>query len=128
MAKTDYGIDAETFVTEWEKAESMDDIYEALKAIGEKLGRPPMPKAIILSRASEYRSAKVPLKMMPRVSSRSIDVKGLTDLVMKVRADKPATPPATPTPEAVPPGLTREDIVAVVVEALERLQRPPKSS
>lgn len=86
--KTDYGIDAETFVSAWERSGSMDEVFEALKLISEKEGKPAMPKPIIVARASEYRKLKIPLKIMPRVKENAVDVKRLTALVMKIRAEQ----------------------------------------
>src|SRR4051812_13319622 len=64
--KPDYGIDARTFVIAWEQADTVDQVYEALKAVSEQGGFPVMPKPILLARASLYRSAGIPLKKMRR--------------------------------------------------------------
>src|SRR4051794_7706488 len=93
--KTEYSIPAGFFVRTWEQSPTLDDVFDALKAHSEKAGTPVMPKPIIVARAAEYRSAKVPLKKMPRVSARNIDAEALTELVKKVRADAP--PPAAQT-------------------------------
>lgn len=122
--KTDYSLPAELFVSTWERLPTLDGVYEALKAHSEKAGKPVMPKRIIAARAAEYRSAGIPLKIMPRVSPRNIDAKAMTELVEKVRAGVPAPAPQTLAPKAVPAkpgrGLTREEVEEVVVEVLRR--------
>jgi transcription elongation factor Elf1 len=69
--KTDYNVDAETFITTWQQAESAQDVADTLK----------MPKDIVLARASTYRGAGIRLKKMPRHSNKALDVQALNDLI-----------------------------------------------
>jgi hypothetical protein len=69
--KTDYNVDAETFITTWQQAESAQEVADKLK----------MPKDIVLARASTYRGAGIRLKKMPRHSNKALDVQALNDLI-----------------------------------------------
>jgi hypothetical protein len=122
--KKEYNISAEQFIRAWERGESVDDVFEELKGISEKNKWPVMPKPIILSRAAEYRSLKIPLKKMRR--PQSVDVQRLTELVKQLQGAKQAVG-ATPTPASevnTPPatGLSPEQVEQVervVVQVLK---------
>lgn len=113
---TNYGIPPEVFVAAWEAAANFHEVYATLKAYSEAQGTPVMPGPIIASRAAEYRKSKVPLKLMPRVSSRNLDAKALTEVVAKVRSEQGAPAPTT----GDEPVLTRAQVEEVVVEVLRK--------
>lgn len=66
-----YNIKPEDFCRAWQTSDSPQEVAE-------KLG---MPKAIVLARASAYRSDGVNLKKMKRRSRRTLDIEGLNRLV-----------------------------------------------
>lgn len=67
-----YEVTPEEFCRVWTAASSADEVAEKLD----------MPKPIVSARASTYREKGIPLKKMPRGSSkRGLDVQGLKELV-----------------------------------------------
>ena len=112
---TNYAIPADVFVEAWEGGANIHETFATLKTYSQKHGTPVMPHPIIAARAAEYRKAKVPLKMMPRVSSRNLDANALTAVVAKVRAEKGAK-----TENGADAVLTRAQVEEVVVEVLRK--------
>lgn len=84
VGKADYGVDPEIFVAVWEKCQTVDEVFEKLAEASKKLGRPPMPKPIIIARASNYRDAGVPLKKMRRTDARTIDTEKLKGIIAQI--------------------------------------------
>jgi transcription elongation factor Elf1 len=97
--KTDYNVDAETFIRTWQQAQSAQEVADKLN----------MPKDIVHARASTYRNAGIRLKKMPRHSNKALDVEALNKLIDSLEADIEEgtrrvfaqSPPGT-----VPPALT----------------------
>lgn len=125
-AKTDYGVDAKTFIAVWEdpRNQTVDDMYEVLAEVAEKLGRPPMPRPIILSRAAEYRAALrkqgVELKKLKKVSPRDLNVGELADLVKAMQATRPQ---AAPTPTSAGAEAVLEQVESILSGALRTIQQ-----
>ena len=71
-----YNVSPEDFVKVWQSSESADEVAQKLN----------MPKNIVLARSAVYRknrkdgSPGVPLKKMPRVNPRRLDVENLRKL------------------------------------------------
>jgi hypothetical protein len=76
--KTDYNVDAETFITTWQQAESAQEVADKLK----------MPKDIVLARASTYRGAGIRLKKMPGHRNKALDVQALNALIDDLERQK----------------------------------------
>jgi hypothetical protein len=85
--RTDYGIDRDTFITAWESNDYIEDVHEELAKLSRERGLEPMPKAIILSRASQYRRAGIDLKKYP-TGRRPTDVDAANELVARLRAKR----------------------------------------
>ncbi len=75
--KTDYNVDAETFIRTWQQAQSAQEVADKLK----------MPKDIVHARASTYRNAGIRLKKMARHSNKALDVEALNKLIDSLDAN-----------------------------------------
>ncbi len=113
--KTDYAVPPDVFITAWETATTIHEVYEVLKKHAEEQGTPVMPPAIIAARAAEYRKT-LPLKRMPRISARTLDAKALAAVVSKVRAEKAGAE----KPRGDEPVMTRAQVEEVVEEVLRK--------
>lgn len=82
--RADYGIDQWAFVACWQSSDTVDEVCVKLADLAAKAGRDPMPKPVVLARAASYRSSGIHLKMMKRENGRSLDVKGLNELIEKI--------------------------------------------
>lgn len=66
-----YGVDATTFVTAWQGANSVQEVADKLN----------MPKNIVQARYSLYKKDGVNLKKMERKSPKKLDVAALNELI-----------------------------------------------
>lgn len=82
--RTEYNVTPEQFITTWQTSETAQEVAD-------KLG---MPKAIVLARASSYRSDGIKLKKMKRDSKKALDVDALNRLIEKLNesTSKESTP------------------------------------
>jgi hypothetical protein len=75
-----YGVSPDRFIEVWETSESAADAAEKLQ----------MPKPIVQARASNYRTAGVKLKPMPRRPKNKIDPDALNRKIEEI--GRPAEP------------------------------------
>ncbi len=80
MAKTDYGIDPETFVRCWQTSESVAEVVKKLN----EFSALPVPEGVASARASAYRKRNVRLKHMPKKTKPRLDADGLNRLIGEV--------------------------------------------
>lgn len=104
QTKSKYGVAAQRFVEIWEESDSVKEVADRLN----------MPPAVCAARAKSYRDLGIPLKKMPRVRRKSLDIKALTSLIITKRTEKGLP---LPTEEEKQPH------VAGVPMATERLVR-----
>ena len=69
-----YDVSAEQFIKVWQTSESADEVAERLR----------MPKGIVHARASNYRTAGIKLKKMPRRPKNRLDVDALNRLIEQI--------------------------------------------
>lgn len=92
----DYRVSSEEFVRIWETSPTLDAVVDKLRALAIEKGAPPMPRRIVLARASAYRQAGVRIKTMRR-GRKGLDITGLNRLIAKLNNRDPDTePPPTP--------------------------------
>jgi hypothetical protein len=113
-----YGIDQTTFTILWESSGDTDELVEKFRQYAEERQLPAMPKAIILARASAYRTAGVGLKKMERISTRSLDIKSLNAIIAKIRRGEAVQLPEA-TPPAAPPEVRQKQIASNMKKLVE---------
>jgi hypothetical protein len=69
-----YNVPPEEFIRAWQTSQSADEVAKKLN----------MPKAIAAARASNYRTAGVKLKKMPRRPKNQLDVAALNKLIEEI--------------------------------------------
>jgi hypothetical protein len=70
-----YDVSPEVFVRTWQTSQSADEVAKKLN----------MPKAIAAARASNYRTAGVKLKKMPRRPKNRLDVAALNKVIEELK-------------------------------------------
>lgn len=109
--RPDYGIDRRTFIIAWESSDTADQVVDRLAAVSKELNLAPMPKPVILARASGYRSQGLNLKKYPPGRRPGSDVGTDNELVTRIRAEK----------TGVLSGLEGELVERVIAEVIRRL-------
>ncbi len=71
-----YKFSAEQFVSAWQSSDSVDNVAKALTTIAGK----PVPRGIVLARASMYKKRGVSLKSLAAKRGRHLDVDKLNTL------------------------------------------------
>ena len=102
--KSKYGVAAEQFVSAWEESDSVKEVADRLN----------MPPAVCSARAKSYRDLGIPLKKMPRIRRKSLDIQALTSLIVSKRTERQLP---LPTEEEMRPSASHAPV------ATERLVR-----
>ena len=119
--RAEYGVDQRTIIHAWETCKTVEEVEQTLAEPSRAAGLPPMPKPIILARASGYRKQGVNLrKFKPGRKSRQVDE--MNRFIADIRAGKPVDLPK-PQRVAAPPAVDQERVMRTVKEMLERLQQ-----
>lgn len=86
--KTDYGVDKQFFIWAWESSDGPDEAHEKLVQYAVERNLPPMPKPVMLARASQYRSEGLELKKHRpgRKGQMAEEVKALNDYIASLRS------------------------------------------
>lgn len=69
--RNSYRVSPADFVKVWQESGSAQEVAD-------KLG---VPKHIVLARSAQYRKNNIPLKKMPRINPRKLDVDALTRII-----------------------------------------------
>lgn len=113
-ARKDYGIEKKEFVRAWESSTSVDDCQAKLTEIAVSRGLPPMPRAVVIARASDYRAAGIDLKKhRPGRKAVQDEVRELNAYIASLREKSsttiaPASPETKPGSAPVPPEVAQE--------------------
>jgi hypothetical protein len=75
-SREQYDVSPEDFIRAWQTSQSADEVAEKLK----------MPKGIVHARASNYRTAGIRLKKMPRSRKNKLDVDALNKMIEEMNA------------------------------------------
>jgi hypothetical protein len=116
----EYGVSAETFIAFWEGSDNADEALEKIRAHGQGLGYPPMPKPIMIARAAKYRSKGVVLRRFKPTlpGPPELDVAGLNDIISKIKAGAPLPPAPQAAPRPARPARPADDSLMSDIEAV----------
>ncbi len=115
---TAYNVSAEDFIKAWETSETVDEACEKLA---------PMPKTIVLARASSYRTAGIKLKKMPAAGGRGLNPAKLNGLIEDIRrrlaSGEIPEVGAKPTVDNSRPALDEERLKRTTADLLARVRK-----
>lgn len=85
--RNDWGIPEAVFCLHWRLSNSVDEMYLRMKTLTDAMGKKPMPRDIIIARASKLRLSGRNLKHMERKRNEEADK---TNLMLELADEKEA--------------------------------------
>lgn len=117
--RKDYGIDRRTFIIAWVSSESVDEVHEKLAERAREMNLDPMPKPVILARASHYRDVGLKLpKFRPGRKVASVDEDN--ELIAEILAGKKVEMEKAAR-QASPPRVETDVVKGNVAELIKKL-------